>query len=345
MDKIKPLMIKSCNINISGGEALMNPECIDILSYLSEMGVGTLNIVSNGTLIDEGIAEKLSKIKNLTVQISLDGASRLVHEQIRGKNTYEKTLTGIKNCLKYNLEVSLSPIVTENLYNEMEEYFLLARRLGVHAVFLQPVNEVGRAKKNNLKRVDEATVFKKFVEIYKKYDDMGEMVPGSLDVQHFTSIKLLEKCLYCGSGISSLAIQPDGKCYPCPNTIIPGMEICNAITDEVDKYGLSHQFLRKMRGISVNKNLPDKCKMCDVKLFCGGGCRGVAIKHTGNIYGMSPECASSKRRLIEMIWTMAKEPDLFSYEVVRKQKYNERLELEARELLKKNIKFTQVIPE
>lgn len=52
-----------------------------------------------------------------------------------------------------------------------------------------------------------------------------------------------------------------------------------------------------------------------------------------------------KRRLIEMIWTMAKEPDLFSYEVVRKQKYNERLELEARELLKKNIKFTQVIPE
>lgn len=49
MDKIKPLWIKSCNINISGGEALMNPECIDILSYLSEMGVGTLNIVSNGS--------------------------------------------------------------------------------------------------------------------------------------------------------------------------------------------------------------------------------------------------------------------------------------------------------
>ena len=48
------------------------------------------------------------------------------------------------------------------------------------------------------------------------------------------------------------------------------MEICNAITDEVDKIWFESPILKKMRGISVNKNLPDKCKMCDVKLFCGG---------------------------------------------------------------------------
>ncbi len=71
--------------------------------------------------------------------------------------------------------------------------------------------------------------------------------------------------------------------------------------------------------------------MCRVrsKTFCGGGCRGVAIKSsTGNLYGMSPECESSKNRLIEMIWTAAKEPDLFNYEIERNQKMDEVLENE-----------------
>ena len=69
----------------------------------------------------------------------------------------------------------------------------MARKLGVRSVFLQPINEVGRAKENGLKRVEEEKVFKKFVQIYKKYDDLDQYIPGSLDVQHFTSIKMFGK--------------------------------------------------------------------------------------------------------------------------------------------------------
>ena len=97
--------------------------------------------------------------------------------------------------------------------------------------------------------------------------------------------------------------------------------------------------------ISVNKNLPSKCAECEVKLFCGGGCRGVAIKSTGNLYGMSPECESSKNRLIEMIWTAAKEPDLFNYEIERNQKMDEVLENEIEKITEGNFKFTKIIQE
>lgn len=95
----------------------------------------------------------------------------------------------------------------------------------------------------------------------------------------------------------------------------------------------------------LNKNLPSKCAECEVKLFCGGGCRGVAIKSTGNLYGMSPECESSKNRLIEMIWTAAKEPDLFNYEIERNQKMDEVLENEIEKITEGNFKFTKIIQE
>ncbi len=105
----------------------------------------------------------------------------------------------------------------------------------------------------------------------KKYDDLDRYIPGSLDVQHFTSIKMLEKCLFCGSGISSLAVQPDGTCYPCPNTIIEELKICNILTDDIETLWFESPVLEKMRGISVNKNLPSKCAECEVKLFAEEG--------------------------------------------------------------------------
>ena len=129
----------------------MNPECISILKYLKQEGFKSLNIVSNGTLIDDNIANQLKRIENLSVQISLDGASKEVHERIRGKNTYDRTINGIRKCVERGIQVALSPIVTEELYGELEEYFLLARELGVRSVFLQPINEVGRAKRKRIK--------------------------------------------------------------------------------------------------------------------------------------------------------------------------------------------------
>lgn len=315
VQKLKPYMVKSCYFNVSGGEALMNPECIDILRYLSEEGIENLNLVSNGTLIDDEKAEQLSKIKGLSVQISLDGASAKVHESIRGKNTYDRTINGIRNCIQKEIKVSLSPIVTQDLFEEIEEYFELGKKLGVSSIFLQPINDVGRAKKNGLERVNDADVFRKFVELYKNDPELKDMIPGSLDVQHLTSVKLLEKCLFCGSGISSLAIQPDGSCYPCPNTIMPGMEICNILEDDIGEYWFDSPILKKIRGVNVNTNLSEKCR----------------------------ECEFSKERLIEMLWVAATEPTLFSYDVERKQRMNDMLEIEVNEIVEKDARFTEEI--
>lgn len=46
-----------------------------------------------------------------------------------------------------------------------------------------------------------------------------------------------------------------------------------------------------------------------------------------------------------MIWTAAKEPDLFNYEIERNQKMDEVLENEIEKITEGNFKFTKIIQE
>lgn len=329
IDKIYPFMIKSCNVNVSGGEALLNKDSYRILKYFNERGKGNLTLVTNATLITNQLAQQLKDIDNLRIQISLDGASKSVHENIRGENTYNKTLEDIQILIKHGHRVYLSPIVTYDFFNEIEDYFLLAKELGVKAIFLQPIICVGRAKNNNLKRVNDALVFKKVVAIYENDPQLIEYIPGTLEAIYVANIKLLERCKYCGTGTATITIQPNGDCYPCPNTMLPAMKCGNVLTDNFNDIWSNSPVLSQLRKISVNRNLSEKCTKCEVKYFCGGGCRGQALQNTGDLYGISPTCEYEKEQRIEMLWTIAQKPQLFENEVIRQLKIKEERSIET----------------
>jgi len=315
IDKLNTIMIPSCNIIISGGEALLNKDCINILKYFNYIKKGKLTLVTNGTLITPELSKALKEVDNLSIQVSLDGASKAVHEKIRGSNTFERTINGIKTLSEDNHTIYLSPIVTEELYEELDAYFSLAAKLKVKAVFLQPVNCVGRAKSNKINRVDDSLVFKKVVEVYEKFPDLINMVRGTLEIKYLTSIKLLDRCFYCGTGSSTLCIQPNGDIFPCPNTIIDELKIGNMFIDDIQKKWTDSQILNKLRNININVNLNEKCRNCEVKYFCGGGCRGAAIQNTGDLYSLSDSCEYEKKQRIEMLWYVAQKPEMFQTEV------------------------------
>jgi radical SAM protein with 4Fe4S-binding SPASM domain len=289
--------------------------------------------VTNGTLITSEIAKSLKSINNLSIQISLDGYSKDVHEMIRGKNTYNKTIKGIKLLVSEGHQVYLSPIVTSELFNELKDYFYLAKELGVMAVFLQPINDVGRAKTNDMKRVNDAEVFKKLVELYEDDPELIKYIPGTLECKYVTNIKLLNKCMYCGTGSATLTIQPDGTCYPCPNNICSQMKIGNILTDDFEKLWYHSPILARLRNLNVDTNLAIECSECIVKHFCGGGCRGVTLQNTGDISGLSPYCNYEKAQRIEMLWVAAQKPYLFESEVSRTLHNDELSELETKEVL------------
>ncbi len=322
IDKISPYMIESCRINVSGGEALMNKDVYEILEYFAYKGYDRINLVSNATLITKDIAIRLKRISNLKIQVSLDGATKNTHEKIRGKNTYEKTIDGIKCLVEEGHKVHLSPMITHDFFAEIEQYFYLAKELGIKAVFLQPVICIGRAKENKLERVNDAVVFKKVVEMYEDDPDLINYIPGTLEAMYISNIKLLNRMINCGTGTGTLAIQPNGDCYPCANTIHSTMNCGNILDNDFLNIWKESPILKDLRKIHINKNLDKQCAECTVRHFCGGGCRGQALANTGDIYALSCSCNFEREQLIEMLWVAATKPQMFDSEVLRQNELN-----------------------
>ncbi|WP_046007150.1 radical SAM protein [Pseudoalteromonas rubra] len=83
-----------CDIILTGGEPTLHPDFPKFLSRLAEAGC-FIYICTNGLMIKRHF-EELSKYHDqLAFLISIDGPKD-IHDSIRGKGTYNKTMAGIK---------------------------------------------------------------------------------------------------------------------------------------------------------------------------------------------------------------------------------------------------------
>jgi 12,18-didecarboxysiroheme deacetylase len=90
----------------SGGEPLVRPDLVDLARYAVKKGMRAV-ISTNGTLIDREKARELKDVGLSYVGVSLDGMEE-VNDRFRGKSgSFQKALTGIRNCQEVGLKVGL----------------------------------------------------------------------------------------------------------------------------------------------------------------------------------------------------------------------------------------------
>jgi sulfatase maturation enzyme AslB (radical SAM superfamily) len=82
------------DIVVQGGEPLVIPECIRYLDYLGSIGK-KYTLLTNGLLIDDEMADKLSKDAK-TVCISLNSASKDVHELVNRGSSWQRIMDNIR---------------------------------------------------------------------------------------------------------------------------------------------------------------------------------------------------------------------------------------------------------
>jgi radical SAM protein with 4Fe4S-binding SPASM domain len=105
-------------ILFSGGEPLMRKDLFQLAEFARNQGL-RVAISTNGTLITPSIAAKLSDIGFAEIGISLDGINGN-NDRFRGKDgAYQSALTGIRNCVKLGLRVSLRLTMTAHNHHEI----------------------------------------------------------------------------------------------------------------------------------------------------------------------------------------------------------------------------------
>ena len=106
-------------IGFTGGEPFMNKDIMKMIDYSLRKRLKVL-VLSNAMKPMLNRTEELIKLNhaNLTIRVSIDHYEKEKHEEIRGKNTYDVMLQGLKWLNENNFNYTLA---TRLLWKEKEE--------------------------------------------------------------------------------------------------------------------------------------------------------------------------------------------------------------------------------
>lgn len=217
-------------ILLSGGECTLRKDLLDIAAYIQSKGYGYC-LLSNATNIDEKMAIGLKNTGCVKVESNLDGYDEKTYEDFRGvKGSFEKTINGIKECLKQGLLVRCNVMETKQTVFNLEKIVDLAYSIGVREVCVVPLEQGGRAIGNRDLEFCESeseilSNYYKKVRLWfdKKYKntDMVLLTPDCLKKddknQNSKAFKLMDYMPSCGAGKLHCTIDPYGNVKLCPS--------------------------------------------------------------------------------------------------------------------------------
>lgn len=202
-------------IRFTGGEPLVFKNIYELIKLATDNGIYT-SIGTNGTLIIEEIAKKLKLAGLKKAVVSLDGTEKM-HDYIRGKGNYLKTINGIRNLENEGIEVRVNSVIMKT---NMEDVIALAKELHKNKIslFIRRFIESGRGtelKNNTLSKKD--------------YDYVREQLSNELEngryinghyLRNDEGIKFrielpFEFIKGCKAGLRAIVVMPDGELHLC----------------------------------------------------------------------------------------------------------------------------------
>jgi len=295
LDDYKRIIDEILSINskmsftITGGEPLMNKDCISIAKYINEKGT-CVDLLTNGTLINES---NIRQIKECfwKVTISIDGSTKEKHERFRGPNTYDRTQRAMDLLLEYQVPYYLS--MTVNRLN-IDDVNCMAKQYGGRLRFA-PLFPAGNANHSD----EDLSITGK--EYYDLLLNAKGVNPLSYCESTLDASQQCRRCK-CAIGGSELSVSATGDVYPCQLLHYPQFYIGNihdaSIVDLYNNSGI----IRQCSMMTVD-NI-EGCKDCVIRYICGGACRARAFHEKGNIMESGDFCEYEKNAFINGIFNI-----------------------------------------
>ncbi len=170
-------------VTLVGGEVLLREDFSEILYKVSKHVLGKVNVVTNGTLINDKIADDFIKSKMLLLSVSLDGWEDNHDKNRARKGIFKKIISNLENInekrkkLKSRLMIDIKTIVLKNNLEDILKLYEYASRNNFEFF------SISFLRNNNLKQnpilynnFDEVFYLKNYpVELYfdiKKFEEI-----------------------------------------------------------------------------------------------------------------------------------------------------------------------------
>ena len=252
------------HINLTGGEPLCSPYFYKILDeFKKDKDLYSFSILTNGTLISDEVAKKISSYEPEYVQVSLEG-SKKTNDYIRGKDVYKKVGKAVDYLKKYGIFTSISFTATKLNYKEFPKVVKFAEKHKVDNVWSDRYIPLGNENKEFLMNVEETQVY---LEIMKNERIRLLRNKSNTHVSLYRALQFIRTNDYpyeCSAGDSLLTVMENGDLVPCRRMPIV---VGNLLNDNMYELYKNNNILKKLR----KKNIPDDCKECEFDSFCRGG--------------------------------------------------------------------------
>jgi mycofactocin radical SAM maturase len=271
-------------INFGGGEPFIRKDFPDILDYAHSKGITTC-VSTNGTMLDENLVSRLSGMKLLRIQVSLDGATAATNDAIRGAGTFQRILAGIAHLSKQDFpNLSINTVVTRANFHEIEQLCELASHYGANAR-LSRFRPAGDAKR----------IWEEFHLDNSQLAWLSEFLSAHRDVltgDSFFSITKEDRrdlgLNICGAARMTCSVLPDGSVYPCAFLRNEQFRGGNIARESLNEIWLHSKAFNAIRAIRV-----EACESCTRFFLCHGGCPAVAYFLFKSLNHPDPECIAS----------------------------------------------------
>lgn len=263
-------------VRISGGEPTLMGSKIFEYAKVAKKYFKHVELTTNGVTKLSGLKEEWRLFSN--IQVSVDGTEE-IHDWVRGKGTYSKSMKFINELKEYKNSVSVMISIGRHNLEHVLELKKILDEIDVK-LFAERITSTGRG--HDLGKLD-------YHEVKKIMQLLNDNLVGSSDpllTMMNPSIKdfLHENCIIggCSAGISAICIDSSLNVLPCPRLRKTMGNLAEMTLSEIIK-------TKEFQKLGDRDLLEGKCGKCSDKWICGG-CRADSYEEMINYYGEDSGC-------------------------------------------------------
>jgi radical SAM protein with 4Fe4S-binding SPASM domain len=277
-------------ISVSGGEPLLRKDIREIINGISQNNL-SIRLITNGTLCDEAMAQFLSKIPRLKVQVSIDSLLSEENEKTRGTGSLDKALAAVLRMIDAGINVRITSTVTRiNLKNTWRmKNFCDQHNIGFGTSFFFAAGDRSQGN-SKLLGLEPGEILESMYENEKHFSGKNpdNIIP-----------KPGIRRIHCGIGCGQLSIHPDGMVSPCRLLLDSSFYLGNVKDTKLEQ--LLEIGCKKFNFVGVD-TMTCGCDICPVRYLCVGGCKAIAFYRNNNLNSLPPNCSLLKKIYIESLW-------------------------------------------
>lgn len=211
------------------GEPLLHSQIVEMVRYAKDAGL-SVSLLTNATKLTTELSQQLLDADLDRIVFSFEGSSCEIHEKIRVRSSYQRTLGNILHFIRLNYErgqktfICMSMVDTSYCHDDIDNYKTFFEALPINTIFVNPQLTMSGAS----------------------------LTADEIDMNQYTDIPA-DKIPTCRLPWESIVVNWDGLVSPCAVDYNESHIIGDANTDSLINI-FNNDKMRKFRRCHIEKD-------------------------------------------------------------------------------------------